>query len=197
MHSTLAVGHRAAAYVRGEKGAVMSSTRDEEFTEWMTARQGVLFRTAYLVAGDRQTAEDLVQTAAAKLYLAWDRVSERGNVDAYMRRIIINENNSLWRRPWKKRERVVVDVPESGYVDARTDPEQADPVETAALWSAVQALPPRQRAVIVLRYYQDLSEAEIADSLQISPGTVKSQASRAMSTLRERVGAGFQIEEHS
>ena len=175
----------------------MSSTRDEEFTEWMTARQGVLFRTAYLVAGDRQTAEDLVQTAAAKLYLAWDRVSERGNVDAYMRRIIINENNSLWRRPWKKRERVVDDVPESGYVDARTDPEQADPVETAALWSAVQALPPRQRAVIVLRYYQDLSEAEIADTLQISPGTVKSQASRAMSTLRERVGAGFQIEEHS
>ena len=197
MHSTLAVGHRAAAYVRGEEGAVMSSTRDEEFTEWMTARQGVLFRTAYLVAGDRQTAEDLVQTAAAKLYLAWDRVSERGNVDAYMRRIIINENNSLWRRPWKKRERVVDDVPESGYVDARTDPEQADPVETAALWSAVQALPPRQRAVIVLRYYQDLSEAEIADTLQISPGTVKSQASRAMSTLRERVGAGFQIEEHS
>ncbi|KQZ76181.1 SigE family RNA polymerase sigma factor [Nocardioides sp. Root151] len=170
----------------------MPSSRDEEFTEWMTARQGVLFRTAFLVAGDKQTAEDLVQTAAAKLYLVWDRVHARGNVDAYMRRIIINENNSLWRRPWKKREHVTEELPESGYVD-----QVGDPVEAAGLWSAVQQLPARQRAVIVLRYYEDLSEAEIAETLEISPGTVKSQASRAMATLRTLVGPEFQLEEHS
>ncbi|WP_245644432.1 SigE family RNA polymerase sigma factor [Nocardioides jensenii] len=170
----------------------MASSRDEEFTAWMTARQGVLFRTAYLVSGDKQTAEDLVQTAAAKLYLAWDRVHERGNVDAYVRRIIINEHNSLWRRPWKKREHVTEELPETGYVDPQTDP-----TEAAALWKAVQALPARQRAVIVLRYYEDLSEAEIAATLEISPGTVKSQASRAMATLRTRLGSAFQLEEQS
>lgn len=190
MHSTMAVGqgrHEAPA-----TGEPMASARDEEFTEWMTARQGVLFRTAYLVAGDKQTAEDLVQTAAAKLYLAWDRVRDRGNVDAYMRRIIINEHNSLWRRPWKKREQVAETLPETGYVDR-----QGDPTEASALWKVVQSLPPRQRAVIVLRYYEDLSEAEIADTLEISTGTVKSQASRAMATLRASLGPAFQIEEQS
>ncbi|WP_235735708.1 SigE family RNA polymerase sigma factor [Nocardioides alcanivorans] len=168
----------------------MAELRDREFTAWMTARQGVMFRTAYLVAGDRQTAEDLVQTAAAKLYLAWDRVSAHGNVDAYMRRIIINEHNSLWRRPWKRREDVAEELPESSYVD-----EPADPLEAEELWRAVRALPARQRAVIVLRYYEDLSEAEIAETLDISRGTVKSQASKAIGSLRARLGTTFQFEE--
>lgn len=192
MHSTMA-GGPAAATGGPERGPGMSTTRDAEFTEWMTARQGVMFRTAYLVAGDKQTAEDLVQTAAAKLYLAWDRVRQRGdggNLDAYMRRIIVNENNSLWRRPWKKREQVADELPEQSYVE-----EPGDPVAAEKVWRAVQALSPRQRAVIVLRYYEDLSEAEIADTLEISRGTVKSQSSKAIATLRDRLGPSFAFEE--
>ena len=112
------------------------------------------------------------------------------NVDAYVRRIIINEHNSLWRRPWKKREVATEQLPERGYVDR-----QQDPAEVDAVWAAVRGLPARQRAVVVLRYYEDLSEAEIADTLEISAGTVKSQASRALATLRDRLGSAFDLEE--
>ncbi|MDT0202381.1 SigE family RNA polymerase sigma factor [Nocardioides sp. AE5] len=166
------------------------AAEDPAFAEWLAARQGTLLRTAYLVCGDRHTAEDLAQTAAAKLYLAWDRISARGNVDAYARRVIINEHNSLWRRPWKKREVVADELPEHGYVD-----HQRAPDEVAAVWTAVRALPPRQRAVVVLRYYEDLSEAEIAETLDVSAGTVKSQASRALATLRDRLGSAFDLED--
>ncbi|NYG59450.1 RNA polymerase sigma-70 factor (sigma-E family) [Nocardioides daedukensis] len=166
------------------------ATREDDFAAWISARQSRLFRTAYLICGDRHTAEDLVQTAAAKLYLAWDRVSARGEVDAYMRRIIVNEHNSLWRRPWKRREVAADQLPETAYADVPGDPLEAD-----RLWAAVRDLPPRQRAVIVLRYYEDLSEAEIAAALDISPGTVKSQASRAIASLRGRLGTAFDLEE--
>lgn len=190
MGATAALGRQCGTRDAEGRGTRMGTSRDDEFTAWMVARQGVLFRTAYLVSGDRQTAEDLVQTAAAKLYLAWDRVHARGNVDAYVRRIIINEHNSLWRRPWKKREHASDDLPDHGYDDRHRDPTESD-----ALWAAVRALPPRQRAVIALRYYEDLSEAEIAEVLEIAPGTVKSQASRAMRNLRDRLGPQFQLDE--
>ncbi|MDN5896152.1 MAG: SigE family RNA polymerase sigma factor [Nocardioides sp.] len=166
------------------------SSRDDEFSDWMLARQGAMHRTAFLVCGDRHTAEDLVQTAAAKLYLAWDRVSAQGNVDAYMRRIIINERNSLWRRPFKKRETVTDEVPESAHADGGDDPMEAE-----RMWAAVRSLAPRQRAVIVLRYYEDLSEAAIAEILGVAPGTVKSQASKALTALRKTIGSTFDIQE--
>ena len=78
-----------------------TATRDEEFSAYMQARQPSLMRTAYLLTGDRHNAEDLVQTSLAKLYLAWDKVKDRDSVDGYVRRIMVNENNSLWRRGWK------------------------------------------------------------------------------------------------
>jgi RNA polymerase sigma-70 factor (sigma-E family) len=166
-------------------GATMdvgTTDRDADFAAYMAARQASLLRTAYLLTGDRHTAEDLVQTAFAKLYLAWDRVQRRELVDGYVRRILVNEHSSLWRRAFKRREVVSDAVPET-----HAPADRHDDGESAALWAFVQTLPRKQRAVIVLRYYEDLSEAEIAETLGISVGTVKSQASRALAAMRSRV----------
>lgn len=155
--------------------------RDEEFTAYLEARQDALLRTAYLLVGDRHQAEDVLQTALAKLYLSWDRVREREALDGYVRRIMVNETTSLWRRPWKRRERATDQVPEVGrHQDAY------DEGERAAVWSVVQSLPPKARAVVVLRYYEQLSEREAAEVLGVTVGTVKSQTHRAMALLRER-----------
>src|SRR5690349_15733776 len=91
--------------------AVMSD-RDAEFTAYLQARQVRLLRTAYLLTGDQHQAEDLLQTSLAKLYLAWDKVHDRESVDAYVRRIMVNEHNSLWRRAWRRREHPTDAVPE-------------------------------------------------------------------------------------
>jgi len=155
--------------------------RDADFTAYLEARQGRLLRTAYLLTGDQHQAEDLVQTSLAKLYLAWDRVHDRESVDAYVRRIMVNEHNSLWRRAWRRREQPTDQVPEVATV-----PPAYDGVGVA-LWAAVQTLPRKARAVLVLRYYEELTEAETAEVLGIAVGTVKSQTSRALATLRERV----------
>jgi RNA polymerase sigma factor (sigma-70 family) len=106
-------------------------------------------------------------------------VQQRDSIDGYVRRILVNENNSLWRRAWKKREHAAEVLPETARVDAYDEGLGRD------LWDAVQTLPRKARAVVVLRYYEELSEAETADALGISVGTVKSQASRALATLRE------------
>ena len=159
-----------------------TASKDADFGAYMAARQSSLLRTAYLLTGDRSSAEDLVQSALAKLYLSWDKVQKRELIDGYVRRIIVNENNSLWRRAWKRKEIATDEVPENVSV---TD--HHDHGEKSALWEFVQTLPKRQRAVIVLRFYEDLSEGEIAEILGISVGTVKSQASRALAAMRERV----------
>jgi RNA polymerase sigma-70 factor (sigma-E family) len=157
-------------------------SRDAEFEHYMAARQPSLLRTAYLLTGDRHSAEDLVQTALAKLYLSWDKVQRREHLDGYVRRILVNEHNSLWRRAWKRKEVTTDDVPDRAGVD-----DAHDHGERAALWEFVQTLPRKQRAVVVLRYYEDLSEAEVAEILGVSVGTVKSQSSRALAALRARV----------
>jgi RNA polymerase sigma-70 factor (sigma-E family) len=154
--------------------------READFTAYLQARQARLLRTAYLLTGDQHQAEDLLQTSLAKLYLAWDRVHDRESVDAYVRRIMVNENNSVWRRAWRRREHPTDAVPEPG-----TAPPSYDEGASAALWAAVQTLPRKARAVVVLRYYEELTEAETAEVLGISVGTVKSQASRALARLRE------------
>ncbi|WP_139979043.1 SigE family RNA polymerase sigma factor [Nocardioides litoris] len=160
-----------------------SGRRDADFEAYLRARQPALLRTAYLLTGDRHTAEDVLQTSLAKLYLAWDRVHDRGAVDAYVRRIMVNEHHSLWRRPWKRREHVREELPDTAYRDSYDDG------QAEALWEVVRSLPPRARAVVVLRFYEQLTEAETADVLGVSVGTVKSQCSRAVAALRERVPA--------
>jgi RNA polymerase sigma-70 factor (sigma-E family) len=158
--------------------------RDADFTAYLQARQARLLRTAYLLTGEQSQAEDLLQTALAKLYLAWDKVRDRDSVDAYVRRIMVNENNSLWRRAWKRRELSTGEVPEGRPVH-----DVYDEGLGAAVWEVVQTLPRKARAVVVLRYYEQMSEAETADVLGISVGTVKSQTSRALAALRERTPA--------
>jgi RNA polymerase sigma-70 factor (sigma-E family) len=154
-----------------------------DFESWMVARQARMLRTAYLLTGDVHAAEDLVQTALAKLYLAWDRVSDAPSVDAYARKIMVNEHTSMWRRLWRHRETVT----DTSAHDVPVSSPEYDGVG-AALWEAVRALPERQRAVVVLRYYEQLSERETAEALGVTVGTVKSQASRALETLRLHLG---------
>jgi RNA polymerase sigma-70 factor (sigma-E family) len=173
---------------RGMTTSTRTNTRDADFEAWMTARQPVLLRTAYLLTGDAHAAEDLVQTTLAKLYLAWDRIRDREHVDAYARRALVNEHRSTWRRPFKRREVVTDRPPERGFTEEYDDRHDA-------LWAFVCSLPTRQRAVLVLRYYEELSEAETADALGISVGTVKSQASRALAALRERLPEHPELQE--
>ena len=158
--------------------------RDEEFAAYMHARQPSLLRTAYLLTGNRHDAEDLVQIAFAKLYLSWDKVRDHGSMDGYVRRILVNEHNSLWRRAWKRREHAADDT----VLHALDEPHHDDHEDGlgAELWDVVQTLPRKARAVVVLRYYEELSEAETAAVLGISVGTVKSQTSRALAALRAR-----------
>ena len=158
--------------------------RDADFTAYLQARQARLLRVAYLLTGDRHQADDLLQTALAKLYLAWDKVRDRDSVDAYARRILVNEHNSFWRRGWRRHEVVTDSVPDRTPVHDVYDDGLA-----ASVWDVVQTLPRRARAVVVLRYYEQLSEAETAAVLGISVGTVKSQSSRALAALRERTPA--------
>ncbi|WP_233604369.1 SigE family RNA polymerase sigma factor [Micromonospora sp. HM5-17] len=156
---------------------------DEEFREFVAARSAALLRTAYLLAGDWATAEDLLQTALTKTYLAWKRLGEIEAVEPYARRVLINTATSWWRRRWHG-ERPTEILPE------RPAPDEIEPqLERDRLWRHLQSLPVRQRAILVLRYYEDLSEAQTAALLNISPGTVKSQTSRALHTLRRRLGA--------
>jgi RNA polymerase sigma-70 factor (sigma-E family) len=159
--------------------SVSNAASDQaDFVEYVRARQQGLIRFAYLLAGDHHTAEDLVQTALAKTYLSWGRLRDRGAVDAYVRRIIVNENASLWRRAWKRNERPSDELPET-VAGSAVDLEQDD-----AMWRAVRQLPTKQRAAVVLRYYEDLSEADTARILNCSLGNVKSQTSRGIARLR-------------
>ena len=160
---------------------------EEEFREFVAARSGALLRTAYLlVGGDRGHAEDLLQTALTKTYLAWKRLGGIEAVEPYARRVLVNTATSWWRRRWHG-ERPTAVLPE------RAGPDQHDQaIDRDLVWREVRELPPRQRAVLVLRFYEDLSEAQTADLLEISPGTVKSQTARALATLRKRLaGAGW------
>ena len=156
----------------------LRSTRDVEFEAWLVAREPALQRTAHLLTGEVHTAQDLVQDTLAKVYLSWDRIRDRGSVDAYARKILLNEHRTAWRRPVRRREQiteVVPDLPAVGEVyDGRRE----------AVWRFVCSLPPRQRAVVVLRFYEQLTEVEIAGLMGISEGTVKSQSSRALAALR-------------
>jgi RNA polymerase sigma-70 factor (sigma-E family) len=155
----------------------------EDFRSYVAARSPALLRTAYMLTGNRADAEDLLQTALAKTYLAWDRIREREAVDGYVRRVMVNTQTSWWRRR-KVDEYATGELPErpTGR-DGTADLDLHD-----ALWTALSTLPKRQRAMVVLRYYEDLSEAETAEVMGVSVGTVKSTTSRALVKLRDTAG---------
>jgi RNA polymerase sigma-70 factor (sigma-E family) len=149
----------------------------EAFQAYVVGRSPALLRTAYLLTGNRADAEDLLQTALAKTYLAWDRIREREALDGYVRRVLVTTQTSFWRR--KRPESLYDELPESAGRDALADADLHD-----ALWTALGRLSRKQRAAVVLRYYEDLSEAETARVLGVSVGTVKSTTSRALTLLR-------------
>ncbi|MCW2764123.1 MAG: SigE family polymerase sigma factor [Nocardioides sp.] len=157
------------------------STRTGSFEEFVLARSASLYRTAYLMTGRRAEAEDLLQTALIKLYVAWPRASIVAAPEAYARRVLVNTFIS-GRRPARFTRERLVRIPPDLAVD---DPDLDDRL---TLWPLVVSLPPRQRAVIVLRYYGGLSESEIAHALRCAPGTVKSTASAALRSLRMLMG---------
>lgn len=163
----------------------MDATERDAFRDYVAGRSAALLRTAYLITGNRGDAEDLLQTALAKTYLAWPRIRERDSIDAYVRRVLVNTHTSIWRRHRHLHLTVtpVEHLPERPGRDSTADTDIHD-----ALWTALQSLPTKMRAAVVLRYYEDLSEAEVADVLGVSVGTVKSQTSRALAKLRDDAG---------
>ncbi|MGV9387093.1 SigE family RNA polymerase sigma factor [Nonomuraea sp. NPDC003707] len=150
---------------------------DDGFADYVAHRHLRLCRMAYLLAHDWGTAEDLVQTALAKAWLAWRRIE--GNPDPYVYRIIVNTHTSWWHRRWR------AEVPTKTFPEAG-DPRDAAAVvdDQAALWSAISALSPRQRAVIVLHYFEGRPLTQVADIIGCSLGAVKSQLNRALTRLR-------------
>jgi RNA polymerase sigma-70 factor (sigma-E family) len=155
-----------------------------EFDAFARSRMAHLLRFGNVLTGDPHRAADLVQDALERTALAWPRVVRHDDPEGYVRRAMVNRHISVWRR--LRRERLVADAPDTPY----DQPSGHD----AALWHELRQLPPRQRAVLVLRYYEDLSEAETAAILGCSVGTVKSQAARALTRLRQRVAAARESE---
>lgn len=153
---------------------------DEEFTEFVHATWPSLYRTAYLMLGEHQLAEDLVQTALAKTYASWHRVRDPGAAPAYARVVLANTAASWFRkRSWRNEHPSEV-LPETAG--------EHDPSDRPAVIDALRSLAPRQRAVVVLRYYDDLPVRDVARALGISEGTVKSQTADALGRLRQQLG---------
>ena len=161
------------------------------FSEFVSARSQALYRLAYVVIGDHQLAQDLVQEALTKAYVAWPRLRDRTKVEGYVRRTIVTTAIS-WRRRRSFHEPPVAQVPDAGAGD--------DPAALAtgdAVWAQLRVLPVRQRAALFLRYHEDLSEAQTAQLMGCSVGTVKRQVFIALGKLRDRAGphAGLPTDE--
>jgi RNA polymerase sigma-70 factor (sigma-E family) len=154
--------------------------REEEdaFDAFVRGRMSDLLRFGHMLTGNADAAADLVQDALERTLAAWPRVRNRDDPEGYVRRTMVNRNVSVWRR--RRREYLTDDVPESGQ---HVDP----PLPDQELQDALDSLPRRQRAVLVLRFAEDLSERQTADMLGCSVGTVKSQTSKALAKLRLRL----------
>lgn len=157
------------------------SERGREFDDFVAASSTRLLRTAFALTGDLTAAEDLVQDTFERLYVAWPRVDDPR---AYAHRSLINHSHNRWRSRARRPESALTDAHDHPSPDGTDHSDDRD-----AVVRAIAALPARQRAVIVLRFLEDLSEADTAHALSCSVGTVKSQTSRALARLREVVGA--------
>ncbi|PWN03458.1 E family RNA polymerase sigma-70 factor [Nocardioides silvaticus] len=151
------------------------------FDAWVEARVPALLRFGYLVTGSQQAAEDAVQSALVSACEKWSRISRRDDPDAYVRRMVVNAHISAWRRSGRRESPVAL------VRDATvTDPAQRV-VENDAVWRMCSALPPQQRAAVVLRFYEDLEYAEIATILDVAEPTVRSHVHRALAALRREL----------
>jgi len=161
----------------------MKAVQEDEFRGFVTARGPALLRTAYLLTGDQQLAEDLVQTALEKAVTHWSSIRVAAAAESYVRRTMYREQVSIWRR------RRVSELTSASVPEPRREGAAGEPVEDRiAMRAALMRLGRRQRTVLVLRYFEDLTEQQVADALGISVGTVKSQAHKALTHLRETCG---------
>jgi len=166
-----------------------SRARLEELGSWFQTEYPRLLRFAYFVCGDRARAEDLVQDAFVRMYKAGARVEEQG-IGAYARRTIMNLSRSGFRRAGRE-ARALHQL--DGRADAQpSDAQPSDVVARDEMWRAIQELSPRQRAVVALKFYEDMSERDIAEALGMSAGSVKKHTDRALGRLRVRLGEGRQ-----
>jgi RNA polymerase sigma-70 factor (sigma-E family) len=161
-----------------QHGDGVQGGQHDDFREYVTARGRSLLRTAYLLTGNRADAEDLVQAALAKTYQAWDRIEDTRALDGYVRKAMVNTHISWWRRR-RLDEYPTDEIPDRPVADPAPGSDLQD-----TLRRAVDRLPQRMRAAVLLRYYEDMSEAEVAAALGVSLGTVKSTVSRAVAKLR-------------
>jgi RNA polymerase sigma-70 factor (sigma-E family) len=161
---------------------VRRAERDRAFEEFVVARRSHLRRIGYALCGSWDRAEDLVQVALEKAYVAWPRIDRPDAAEAYVRTIMVRANIDESRRPWR-REHPSAELPDTA-VPAR----DAEVDDRSALFAALQELPKMQRAVVLLRHWLDLPVAQVAAELGISEGTVKSHASRGLATLRGVLG---------
>lgn len=159
----------------------MNAQAQDEFTEFMLGNWSQLFRLAFVLTGDRGLAEDLVQATLAKVYAAWPRVVRAGNVNAYVRKVLINSSRDSFRRR-RGREVLTEIIPDTWDNTGRRRP--ADLEIRADMLAALMSLPAKQRAAVVMRYWLDMPESEVAQVLGCSVGTVKSQAFHALAKLR-------------
>jgi RNA polymerase sigma-70 factor (sigma-E family) len=161
----------------------VASRDPAEFVAFAAARSTALLRAAYLMVGDEAHAQDLLQEALTRTYVAWPRLRDPNAAEAYTRRVITNTAISWFRRKGWRNELATETLPERGTIA------EADSVaERDWVWQALLQLPVRQRAAIVLRYYEDLSEAQTADAMGCAVGTVKSQVSAGLRKLRATLG---------
>ena len=161
---------------------------DVEFSEFVAARSRALMRTAYALTGDHQRAEDLLQTALLRSYGRWSSLRDP---EAYVRQVMVRTYASWWQRRWRG------EIPVAELPDIADPSAPPDTALRTALLGGLAGLPPRQRAVLVLRFFEQLSDQEIATLLGISTGTVKSQASRALAKLRGSAGLVDSLAEES
>ncbi|GLZ37603.1 SigE family RNA polymerase sigma factor [Actinokineospora sp. NBRC 105648] len=162
----------------------MDQREEQEFAEYFAARRDAVRRTAYMLCGDWHRADDLAQTAFVALHRRWRKIRDRGALDAYVRRSVVRAMIDETRRPWR-RERHVEEVPEVATSDAEVGETVAN---RSALLGGLAKVPPRQRAVLVLRFLEGLDVAGTAQALKCSEGTVKSQTARGLATLRSVLG---------
>ena len=165
-----------------ERVRPVEGDRNTEFNEFVAAREARLLRIAYALCGDWHQAQDLLQIALVKLYVAWPRIRREGTEEAYLRRILVRTNIDEFRRP-SRRERPTDELPE------RPGPQAMPAEDRSALFDALQALPEQQRKVVVLRHWLGLSVRETADELKVSEGTVKSHSSRGLAALERALAA--------
>ncbi|WP_248583141.1 SigE family RNA polymerase sigma factor [Nocardioides sp. InS609-2] len=157
---------------------------DLDFDSWVAARGPALMRLGFVLTGNRADAEDVVQDALSRALARWSRISGVSDPDAYVRRMVVNAHVSWWRK-FRRRETPVETVRDT----AVTEP--VAPEERDRLWQACIALPKDQRTAVVLRFYEDLEYAEIADLTGVREGSVRSRVSRGIATLRQQLGDEF------